>query len=126
MLGKVDISLFVLDPWLLPLVLKVGCSLVDTRSFVVVVPLVSVEADVLPSAGKVSLRVVSDPVVLEGLEPSGVVELGPWLDELWLSVPEEGLVLVTFSLEPVLVDSSVDDPELCEVGLELVPSVVEL
>jgi hypothetical protein len=71
-------------------------------------------------------EVVADPVVLEGLEPSGVVELGPWLDELWLSVSEEGLVLATFSLEPVLVGSSVDEPELCEVGLELVPSVVEL
>lgn len=124
MLGEVDISLFVLDPWLLPLVLKVGCSLVDTRSFVVVAPLVSVEADVLPNAGEVALRVVADSIVLEGLEPSGVIELGPWLDELWLS--EEGLVLVTFSLEPVLVGSSVDEPELCEVGLELVPSVVEL
>jgi hypothetical protein len=107
-------------------VLKVGCSLVNTRSFVVVAPLVSVEADVLPSAGEDSLRVVSDPVVLEGLEPSSVVVLRTWLDGLWLSVPEEGLVLGTFSLEPVLVGSSVDEPELCEVGLELVPSVVEL
>jgi hypothetical protein len=113
----------VLVGWLVPKELD---SLVGTRSFVVVAPLVSVEVDVLPSAGVVAPRVVADSAVLEGLEPSGIVELGPWLDELGLSVPEEGLVLVTFSFEPVLVGSSVDEPELCEVGLELVPSVVEL
>jgi hypothetical protein len=120
-LGEVDTSLFVLDPWLLPLVLETSCSLVDACSIVVVAPLVSVEADVLPSVGEVAPRVAADSVVLEWLEPysSGVVELG-------LSVPEEGLVLVTFSLEPVLVGSSVDEPELCEMGLELTPRVVEL